>query len=177
MNPKLASLLLDLNCLSDEEAIEFTRRIYLGLYTDTDTFKGKRGEIEIHDGQTVVFFEDRFKHAFFTSAYKTLRPYNKDAFVRQRAQRIHWIKAALLGQIDGVEGWHLPSGRFDSSGNPIFKRLYILWEENYLIWLEFLTGQQKWKFSSAYVESKGKRRIRELAKMGTCFWRNKISRD
>lgn len=177
MNPKLASLLLDLEGLTDEEAEEKTYQEYINLYTDTDTAKGRRGELEIHDKEKVVFFEDRFEHAFFTSAYKTSRQYNKDKFVRQRATRLFWIRAILQGQIDKAEGWRMPSERFDSSGRPILKRLYVLWDENYLIWLEYLTKEKKWKFSSAYVESGGKRRIREITRMGVCFWRKKISRD
>lgn len=177
MNPTLASLLLDLTGLSNEEAEEKTYQEYIRLYTDTQTKSGRRGELTLHDGEKAVFFEDRFEHAFFTSAYKTYRKYNKGAFDEKRAIRIRWIREILTGKTSGVEGWHIPSGRRDNSGRPILQRFYVLWDENYLIWLEYLTKTEKWKFSSAYVEPRGKPYIRKLTRMGTCFWRKMKSRD
>ena len=177
MDTALASLLLDLSSIPDEEIIGFVRQKYIELYTDTQTKSGRRGELTLHDGEKAVFFEDRFEHAFFTSAYKTYRKYNKGAFDEKRAIRIRWIREILTGKTSGVEGRHIPSGRRDNSGRPILQRLYVLWDENYLIWLEYLTKTEKWKFSSAYVEPRGKPYIRKLTRMGTCFWRKMKSRD
>lgn len=175
MNPNLASLILDLSNLSDEEAEQLTRRKYIQLYMDKKTYSGLVGERQTHDNQPVMFYEDRFDHAFFSSAHKTFRQYNKDEFQKDRASRVSWIGPVIQGNIEGTECWWIPdSNRRDSSGNIIIKRLYVVWDENYLVWLEPLkTG--KWKFSSAYCANKNY--IRKITGKGVCFWRKKIPRD
>lgn len=175
MDPALASLLLDLTGLSDTEAEELTRQEYIRLYLDRKTHTGMVGERQTHDGEPVMFYEDRFDHAFFTSAHRTSRPYNKDEFQKDRATRVRWIGEIIKGNIDGTECWWIPDpDRRDSSGGIIVKRLYILRDENYVIWLEPLKTR-RWKFSSAYLANK--EYIRQITKGGSLFWYKKISRD
>jgi hypothetical protein len=175
VDPILASLFLDLSNIPDEEAEEKTFQEYIKLYTDHETHTGMVGERCTHDSEPVMFYEDRFDHAFFISAHRTSRPYNKDEFQKDRATRVRWIGEIIKGNIDGTECWRVPDpDRRDSSGGIIVKRLYILRDENYVIWLEPLkTG--RWKFSSAYPANKGY--IRQITKRGTLFWCKKISRD
>lgn len=175
MDHLLASLLLDFAKLSDEEAEATAYEEYLAFYMDRETPKGMKGVRKTHDGEEVLFFEDRFDHAFFTSAYKTSRQYHKGKFVRYRGMRVRWIGEIVRGNIDGSECWWIPDpDRRDSAGQIIVRRLYVLWHENYIIWVDPLeTG--KWKFSSAYWASK--QYIRQITSRGTCFWRKKISRD
>ena len=175
MNPALASLLLDLNSFSDEEAEEKTYDEYLKLYTDHETHKGRVGLHKTHDGDDVLFYEWRFDHAFYESAYKTSRKYNKGKFARKRAARIRWIGEIIKGNVNGCECCDMPHpNRRDSSGRIMLQRVYVLWEENYLIWLEpHRSGG--WWFSSAYVETKGRSYIRRnIISRG---WRKKVSRD
>lgn len=175
MDPALASLLLDLSNLSDEQAEQKTYEEYIHLYMDHKTHTGLVGQRQTHDGQPVMFYDDRFSHAFFTSANKASRRYNKDQFQRDRGSRIRWIGEIIKGNINGSECWWIPDAcRRDASGRIIVKRLYIHRYENYLVWLEPLkTG--RWKFSTAYVANK--LYIRQITKKGTCFWRKKASRD
>ena len=170
MDSVLSSLLLDLNGLSDKDAEQKTFNEYVKLYLNKTTHKGRIGIHKTHDNKDVIFFEDRFDHAFFESAYKTSRQYNKGKFDRKRAVRIRWIGEILAGNIDKCEGYHLPSGRRDSSGTPFPQRLYVLWNENYVVWLEWLTKNNMWKFSSAYTASKGRPYIKSIVKTGVCFW-------
>jgi hypothetical protein len=171
----LASLLLDFTGLSDEEAEKVVYQEYLDLYMDRVTHKGMVGVRKTHDGEPVMFYEDRFEHAFRTSAHKTFRQCHKGKFDRYRGGRVRWIAQIIQGNIGRTECWWIPDpDRRDSSGRIIVKRLYVVWHQNYIIWLEPLqTGG--WKFSSAYWA--GKQYIRKITKRGTCFWRKKISRD
>jgi hypothetical protein len=173
VNPALKALLLKLPGIPEEELIAYVRNEYIRMYTDADTPSGRRGELTIHDGQTVVFYEDRFEHAFFTSAHKTSRKFNKDAFDWRRAARLPWIGEVLRGRVEQVAAWHLPTERKDPEGRPLTQRLYVLWEECYVIWLEPLIREGKWKFSSAYVEPRGRPYLRTLTAGGLCFWRQK----
>lgn len=64
------------------------------------------------------------------------------------------MKHMIRGKIEGAEYCHIPKGgQRDRHGRIRIKRLYILWEENYIIWLE-PTIEGAWKFSSAYVATK-----------------------
>jgi len=176
VDPLLASLLLDLSNLSDEQAEELTYNEYIRHYMDRETREGIRGERQTHDGQPVIFYEDRFEHAFFTSAYKTSRQYHKGKFVRIRGARVRWIGQVIKGNINGVECWKICRPVRYHSPDTTAARLYILWDENYLVWLEPL-ARGRWWFSTAYVASGGRPYIRKITANGACFWRKKISRD
>lgn len=175
MNTTLASLLLDLNGLSDTEAEDLAYQEYIKVYMDRETRKGMIGVRKVHDGEDVIFTEWRFEHAFFESAYKTSRKYNKGKFSRKRAARIRWIGQIIAGNIDGCECYQISDfNRRDSSGRIMVKRLYVLWEESYLVWLE-PHQESGWWFSSAYIETKGRRYIkRNITARGVG---KKISRD
>jgi hypothetical protein len=176
VNSKLASLLLDLSGLSDEKAEELTYREYIKLYTDREMHSGRIGLRKTHDGKDVIFYEDRFEHAFFTSAYKTSRQYNKGKLDRVRASRLPWIGQIIEGNIPGTECWKIcRAGRYHS-GASTTARLYVLWDQNYLVWLE-PQGEGAWWFSTAYVATGGRKYIRNITANGSCFWRKKISRD
>ena len=172
MNEKLRSLLLDLSGLSDEEAKIVTRREYINLYMDRQTRTCLIGVRITHDNQRVIFYEDRFEHAFSTSFERAYSQMKKDKFDRSRAARIRWIGQVIQGCIEGVEFCHVPTGsQRNHSGKIRTKRLYILGEENYLIWLE-PRKENEWKFSSAYVANKAY--IQRITR--GCFCK-KISRD
>ncbi|HEV56629.1 MAG TPA: hypothetical protein ENN87_03920 [Phycisphaerales bacterium] len=146
MDPYLQTLLLNIEDLSDAEAEKLASRAYLEDYTDYDTHSGRRGERVTHDNQSVVFYEDRFEHAFFTTADKVNRPFNKSQFVRDRASRVRWIGEIIAGKLPGSECWLVYQGN-------VLKRLYVHWDECYVVWLE-PTKTGKWKFSSAYTTSR-----------------------
>jgi len=166
VNPILSSLLLDLSNMSDEEAEDLTFHKYIETYTTRQTRKGRVGEMKAHDGEPVTFTEWRFDHAFFTSVDKTTRPYNKSKFDRNRAQRILWIGKIVQGHIPSAECYHIPApGRRDISGRLMVRRLYLIWEELYMIWLE-PRSNGGWWFSSAYVEYRGKDYVRRIVRKG-----------
>lgn len=171
MNEPLASLLLDLTDLPDAEAEELTFREYSRLYLDHETRKGMVGELQTHDGGSVTFYEDRFDHAFFTTFDKVVRPHNKGLFDKTRAVRVRWIGEIIAGNIDGTECYHIPSDTHSRFRSAIMKRLYVLPEERYIVWLEPLK-KGGWKFSTAYLT--GNRDIRRITEGGL---RKKISRD
>jgi hypothetical protein len=171
LNPVLASLLLDLRGLSDEEALELTYQEYVGLYMDRKTDKGMVGIRKTNDGQSVIFYQDRFEHAFFTSAHRTSRQYAKDKFQIDRAARVRWIGQVIEGNIPGTECWYISSTQryHSNSGTPA--RLYVLWDEKYLVWLE--PWRKDWWFSIAYVATRGKAYIANIVARGAFFWRKK----
>lgn len=172
MNAKLKSLLLDLSGLSDEQARIKTCEEYNRLYMDRHTYTCMIGERKTHDNQTVIFYEDRFEHAFNTSIEGAYSQLKKDKFDRNRAVRVRWIDEVIQGNIQGIEYYHIPTGHHrDRLGRIRIKRLYVLWEENYIVWLE-PRKENEWKFSSAYVANKGY--IRKITRGYFC---KKISRD
>ena len=176
MDPTLASLLLDLNGLSDDEAEALTYEEYIRLYMDRKTHRGMVGEHRTHDDEAVVFYEDRFEHAFFSSSHGARRRYVKDKFQRNRGSRVGWIGPVIQGDICGTECWRIaPIGHYHSDAKKP-ARLYILWEENYLVWLEPRRNGEWW-FSTAYVAERGKTYIRNITNRGVRSWRKTKSRD
>lgn len=176
MNPALSSLLLDLGGLSDEQAEQKTYQEYIRFYTNRRTHRGMIGVHKTHDEEDVIFFEDRFEHAFFSSAQGTYRQYAKDKFQRSRAIRVRWIGPVIQGCVEGTECWKIFSNqRYHSdAGKP--SRLYIVWHERYLVWLE-PRKKGDWWFSSAYVAERGRRYISRITQNGVCLWRKEIPRD
>jgi hypothetical protein len=166
----LSSLLLDLTGLSDEEAEKVAYEEYVKLYMDRRTHRGMIGERRTHDDQQVTFFEDRFEHAFFSSSEGASRQYAKDKFQKSRASRIGWIGRTIKGDIEGTECWLIAPLRRYHSDAEAPARLYVVWEENYLVWLE-PRRNGGWWFSSAYVADRGKSYIRSILNRGTLLWR------
>ena len=163
MDPILSSLLLDLTGLSDEEAEKVTYDEYVKLYMDPQTRGGMRGERTTHDGASVTFYADRFDHAFFTTSDRISGPHAKGKFERTRAARVRWIQEVIGGKVPGTSCWFLPA-----RPGGVAKRLYVAWDECYLIWLN-ATNRGGWKFSSAYTADRSY--IRSKTRWGTCIWR------
>jgi len=168
MNPVLTGLFLDLSGFCDEDAERIVFREYAKRYLDRPTQTGRVGVRKTHDGQDVVFFEDRFQHAFYTSGEKTSRQYAKDKFERSRGERVAWIGPLLAGEIEGSECWLIPpkgGGRGLSRRPP--NRFYLLRQEWYIVWLE-PRRNGGWKFSSAYVAGHS---IERYGQEGRLFWK------
>lgn len=163
MNPTLAALLLDLTGLSDEEAEDKIYQEYVRLYMDRKTRSGMIGELKTHDGESVTFYEDRFDHAFFTSVDRVLRPHNKGKFDKMRGERVRWIGRVIQGEIRGTSCWYFPP-----APGGVAKRLYVLCDECYLIWLN-AAKRGGWKFSSAYTANRSY--IRRKIKGSYFVWR------
>lgn len=172
MNNTLQGLLIDLDNVSDTDVERFTLKEDLRLYTSRETRFGRVGELDTHDGCKVIFFDDRFEHSFFTSKDGHYSSLEKNSFSKDRAKRVRWIGPILRGEIEDVVWYNYPDyGRRDSDGRIRIKRLYVLWDENYIIWLE-PRKDNDWKFSSAYTVPTSY--IRRLVKRLVC---KKISRD
>ena len=164
MNEKLASLLLDLSGLSDGEAEEVVFEKYVELYLDRGTEPKRTGALQTHDEKKVVFFEDRFEHAFA----QTVAWYEKGGFDRSRGERVAWIGPVVRGEIPGTECWLVPpkNGGRRQPDRP-WNRVYMVEEERYVVWLEPLRSGG-WKFSSAYVAGYGD--LRRYRRAGRRLW-------
>ena len=136
---------------------------YVHLYLNRETHSGKVGEIKTHDGESVMFYEDRFDHAFFTTDDRILRPHGKTKFDRSRGERVRWIGRIIQGAIVRTSCWHVPP-----VPGAVAKRLYVLFDEGYLIWLN-ASKKGAWKFSSAYMANLSY--IRRKVKGAYFLWR------
>lgn len=143
----LSALLLDFSGLDDATAEAEGERLYHDAFI---THSGRTGEILTHDGVTVRFFADRYHHAFHSSHDRARHTYAKDKVARDRLERLTWIRPVLEGKVAGIECWEVPL-KVPEEGFRCFpgKRLYVCWEQGYLIWLEPLRGGG-FKFSTAY---------------------------
>ncbi|MCE5336703.1 MAG: hypothetical protein LLG06_19155 [Desulfobacteraceae bacterium] len=100
------------------------------------------GSIATFDGITVRFQKDCFDHCFFES---TRRNQVKDAFSRQRAERVDWIKATLQDpNADLYIGWDRKKKRYDKS-----HRVAIV-IGNYVVVIR-MSGSRAAQFVTAYV--------------------------
>jgi len=124
-------LLLHLDDLDDDLAEKSVLRVYQDEYLNKATHTGKLGVVRTHDEQEVVFFADRFKHAFFKSKNRILLPDDKSVFDRSRGERVKWIRRVISGEFEGVECWDCPG--FGPKGPR--RRLYVYWPERYVVWL------------------------------------------
>ena len=141
MSIDLEALLLDLSGLTDEQAEELGRAEYQSLYARGF---GKSSLIAF-DGTEVMFFDDRFDHAFFSTPDRYRRPEAKTKLARDRVERIRWIGPLLQGRIPRTECWQaLPAA------NSRINRLCLTAPELYTVWLEPLKDG-RWKFSTAYL--------------------------
>ncbi|QBG47608.1 hypothetical protein EGM51_09460 [Verrucomicrobia bacterium S94] len=160
----MEELLVDTNGISDEGLEELGREMYREIFLN----KGKVGELTLHNGDPVVFHEDRYDHAFRCSPNRARNPHSKKAVARDRIERMRWIKAILEGDIDDVECWIVPQQTKD--------RLYVVWKERYVIWL-WSRKEGGWRFSSAYCA--GRKDIRGYTRRGVKIKMNekKMPRD
>lgn len=139
----LNALLLDLTGLTDAEIEKLGRTEYARLYLCS----GGRGSLRAYDGSEVVFFEDRFEHAFFTTADRYRHQFAKNVIARDRVARIGWIGPIIKGEAPNTQCWEFPPG---AGKHARTKRLCIASSELFVVWLE-PRGAEGWKFSTAYV--------------------------
>jgi hypothetical protein len=138
----LQSLLLDLNGVSDVQAEELGRAEFRRLYVPG----AFRGTLRAYDDSEVVFFEDRFDHAFFTTVDRYRRPYAKNVLDRARVARVRWIGPILRGEVANTQCWETCRG----TGDTRTQRLCIASAELYVVWLDERRNGG-WRFSTAYV--------------------------
>ncbi len=138
----LEALLLDVEALNSVQLLQEGLRLYRELYLN----KGHVGVHKTHDGQPLLFYEQQFEHAFWSSPDKWSSPHLKVRLARERIARIRWIGHLLAGQVDG-------SCCFQGSGighpSRHENRLYVIPVRLYVVWLEPRTSGG-WKFYSAY---------------------------
>jgi hypothetical protein len=167
MDDLFGELWLELGGLTEEEAVQETRREYERLYLDKGRPPKRLGIRNTHDSREVIFFEDRFKHAFFKSSHPISRSHLKDVFAWDRAERVRWIGPLIAGTLSDSECWLVPpkgNRRYHTRRLP--NRLYILWRERYVVWLEPLRSGA-WKFSSAYPAGGD---VRRYCQAGSTLW-------
>ena len=136
---------LKLDSLVDpEETFEYGRQIYSREFLNQSD---SRGQIIAHDQEKVVFYADRYDHAFRTSPDRARRAHDKSKVAIDRIERILWIKE-LIGKTGGKMTCK------EKSPPPRWQRVYYCYDRNYVVWLEALRldGGRPigWKFSSAY---------------------------
>jgi hypothetical protein len=160
----LSSLLLCLDGLTDSQIEAVAREWYAKLYITTS--RGF-GVLKSHDGDEVIFWRDRFEHAFFTTSDRIGHPDRKDVVARERIERIRWIRGVVAGNVAESACWEVPSptGRRRPPN-----RLYIVSSEIYVVWLEpRISGG--WKFSSAYTATA--QNVRRYCQGGKKIWQHK----
>lgn len=138
----LTSLLLDLSGLDDAQAEQLGRAEFRSLYTP----QGARGSVRAYDGSEVVFFADRFEHAFFTTTDRYRHQFAKNVLARSRVARVRWIGPILRGEVANTQCWE----SLRSPGTDQMKRLCIASSELYVIWLD-ARRDGGWRFSTAYT--------------------------
>jgi hypothetical protein len=138
----LQTLLLNLDGLTDVEVENQGRSLYLSLYA-----RGPgQSNIVAFDGSEVLFFDDRFEHAFFTTTDKVARKEAKNRIARERVARIHWIGPVIRGEVANTQCWETAPRH---GTDPRRNRVCIVSSDLYVVWLEPLRGG-RWKFSTAY---------------------------
>jgi len=101
------------------------------------------GHILTHDGILVRFNEIDFNHAFYESS-GSIQP-TKDKFSLSRAQRIDWIKKALLDKNAILKvGWNSKKKQFNQT------RRVTLANRNYVVVIKFLRSG-KARFITAFL--------------------------
>lgn len=117
-----------------------------------------------HDGQQVIFFSDRFDHAFSRSADFVAARGKKNEIDVQRVERIMWIAELLKGKVPESECITIPNSRSNRPDH----RLYVINSECYVTWLGPLNSGC-WKFSSAYKPLAYQ--IKQYRRSGKTIWR------
>lgn len=133
---------------SDDDLIVQAR----ALYDQHCVATAKAGQLLTHDGIRVAAypFEDHFRHAFFTARTKDRYGTAKDIIDARRVARVRWIAPVISGQVAGTkcyrirEFWKKP---------PPEKRLYVVRDEQYVVWL--IRNPQGFYFKTAYVTGHG----------------------
>ena len=101
-----------------------------------------QGPVVTHDGISVRFRKEKFGHCFFESTH---RNQTKDAFSRQRAERMDWIQAALQdAHADLLQGWDKARHRYD----PTYRVALV--QGNYAVVIQIANAKAA-NFVTAYV--------------------------
>lgn len=158
---ELEALLIDLAGKTQAEIEDIAWDAYRSLCDESH----KARSLLTHDGRVVMFYEDRFEHAFFTSSNRARHPNWKDKLAVERVERIRWIREFIAGKAAGVECWE--TERLDGRLLPKM-RIYLTWKPTYLVWLDELSDGFRFKFSSAYGPQTGD--LRRYCKAGRKLW-------
>jgi hypothetical protein len=150
MEVDLKSLLLNLDGMAVADASELGAKLYDQIYITSP----RRGIHKTHDGEDVYFWFDRFTHAFHNDKAKTVLD-------KGRVARIRWIKEIVEGNAPEFECWLINKAPRPDN------RLYIVWGENYVVWLEPREAGG-WKFSTAYPAER--EQIKIYIEDGECIW-------
>jgi hypothetical protein len=144
----LEALLLDVESSDDDALLEQGRR----LYKDTYLNQGHVGVHKTHDGKLLLFYEQQFDHAFWSSPDKHSGPHLKVRLARERIARMLWIGPLVAGEVLGSACWQ---GSGTGSPGRHQNRLYVIPNELYVAWLEPRTAGG-WKFWTAYRATRDK---------------------
>ena len=128
---------------AEQEGLEH----YRSLYLDGTAPFGLR---QLHDAQPVIFHlqgQFGFDHGFFTSSDLIGHPFRKDILDLGRLERMPWIGPIICGEVRGVE--YRKEG-FWRTGKRLYKRLYVLPQEGYVVWVE-PQARGDWTFATAYT--------------------------
>jgi mRNA-degrading endonuclease RelE of RelBE toxin-antitoxin system len=108
-----------------------------------DTYCNPISPIFTFDSIVVVFFEDKFDHAFFESANRVEK--DKSVFSQTRAERILWIKETLEDPTADIrQGYDSKTKTYDNS-----RRVAIV-KGDYVVIIK-LTSEKRASFITAYV--------------------------
>jgi hypothetical protein len=89
-----------------------------------------------------------FTHAFFTAGERHRRGWAKDIIDPRRVARTRWIVPVIGGLVDGTQCFRVIDYTAYKKPPPE-KRLYVLRDEGYVIWLVRKPGG--FRFKAAYV--------------------------
>lgn len=157
----LNALLLPVEQYNRTQLQEFAKDFYCRHYCANWEY----GVLDTHDQQEIAFYGNRFEHAFFTRRDWS-KSAKKDQLDPERVRRIAWIKPLVSGQIPGSACWLIPC-----ADNPKrTRRLYVIEDECFLVWLETWSPEQWW-FSSTYIALRGQ--LRKYCDGGARIWRQK----
>lgn len=140
---ELQQLLLKLDGLTEAEVEALGKQNYFAMCDESHQKKS----IQTHDGHPVLFYRNRFEHAFFTSSDRARHRDWKDKLSVDRIARIHWIRRLVAGTIPGVECWDVD--RLDGIAYPKM-RVYLMWSPPYIVWLDEIDGGYSFRYSTAY---------------------------
>jgi hypothetical protein len=144
---ELLALKADFSGMDATQAEQKGRALFRSLYLDGDSPFGNR---QAHDGQPVAFYltgQHGFDHGFFTSSDLAGHPLRKDVLALNRLERLPWIGPVIRGEVQRVE---YRKETFRRRQTLFEKRLYLLPQESYVVWLE---PQMRggFKFATAYT--------------------------
>ncbi len=163
---ELAGLLIDCSELDDDDVEALGRSWWIREYTNDGSVR----VLHAHDGEDVYFFPDRFKHAFYTSSDPARHQDGKDRLDRRRVERVRWIGAVIAGQVRGSLCVDAPA----AGSQRVRKRVYMVPEERYIVWLNQRTAGG-YIFLSAYVAND--RHFHQMQRSGRVIWRKRTPRD